>query len=235
MTTAPARCAAFLEPIDSFRRLAMSAQNPLKKFNEILAKEIERANAYEKNGMWEQAKKQWLDLIEYCRLFAKKTPDLKPAMTKMILQKADALMERVNRAEAKLGQLAGTAISKPRKAPKDEDEDVVVNVEIPPVNALKPKNKPGTSNTKTVTKSSAAIKPDDSQKKFIDVGDEHIEVPDDFPLVEITPKEGAFKPAVTPPDKVQLDKTRYPVDGAKPPAKPASKPAAKPGPNKPRT
>ena len=209
----------------------------MKKFNEILAKEIERANAYEKNNMWEEAKKQWLDLIEYCRLFAKKTPELKPAMTKMILQKADALMERVNRSEAKIGVLASATSPKPRKQLKNEDESVVVNVEIPPVDALKPKSKPDTLTTKTVTKSAAAIKPDDTQKKFIAVGDEHIEVPDDFPLVEITPKDGAFKPASTPPDKVQLDKTRFPVDDgkspAKPVAKPAAKPAAKPGPKNP--
>lgn len=215
----------------------MSTPNPLKKFNEILAKEIERANAYEKNGMWEQAKKQWLDLIEYCRLFAKKTPELKLATTKMILQKADALMERVQRAEAKLGQLAGVPKPKPREVQEDEDEAVVVNVETPPVGASKSKSKQGTSTTKAVTKSSANIKTDGAQKKFIAVGDEHIEVPDDFPLVEITPKEGAFKPAKTPPDKVQLDKTRYPIDGTKPSAKsalkPAPKSAAKPGPKKP--
>jgi hypothetical protein len=224
----------------------MSASNPLKKFNEILAKEIERANAYEKNNMWEEAKKQWLDLIEYCRLFAKKTPDLKPAMTKMILQKADALMERVNRAEAKLGVLAGPVIPKQKKQQKTEDESDIINVDIPSVDAVKPKTKPDTPTTKSVTKSAADIKPVDA-KKFIAVGDEHIEVPDDFPLVEITPKEGAFKPASTPPDKVQLDKTRFPVDNAKPAAiapatkpapkpaaKPALKPAAKPGPNKPK-
>jgi len=211
----------------------MSAQNPLKKFNEILAKEIARANAYEKNGLWEQAKKQWLDLIEYCRLFAKKTPDLKPAVTKMILQKADALMERVQHADGKLGQLAGgIPSSNPKKVQENDDESVVIDVENPPVDAVKPRKKTSTS-SKTVTKSSANIKPDDSQKKFIAVGDEHIEVPDDFPLVEITPKEGAFKPAKTPSDKVQLDKTRYPVNDVTPSAKPAKKPAAKPA-NKPK-
>ncbi|HME52818.1 MAG TPA: hypothetical protein VKM55_11415 [Candidatus Lokiarchaeia archaeon] len=216
----------------------MSSQNPLKKFNEILAKEIERANAYEKNGMWEQAKKQWLDLIEYCRLFAKKTEGLKPAMQKMILQKADALMERVQRAESKLGQLAGVSQAKPRKDQEEEDEAVVVNVEVPPTDALKPKSKQGKPAAKAVTKSSANIKTDGAQKKFIAVGEEHIEVPDDFPLVEITPAEGAFKPASAPSDKVEIDTTRYPVDEAKLPAKtakkPAPKPAAKPGPNKPR-
>ncbi|MBN2150410.1 MAG: hypothetical protein JW839_03085, partial [Candidatus Lokiarchaeota archaeon] len=80
-----------------------STQSPLKMFNELLAKEIERANAYEKSGQMEQAKKQWLDIIEYCRLFAKKTAELKPAVVQMILQKADKLLDRVRAIESKLG------------------------------------------------------------------------------------------------------------------------------------
>ncbi|NMC04392.1 MAG: hypothetical protein GYA24_04230, partial [Candidatus Lokiarchaeota archaeon] len=59
-------------------------------------------------------------------------------------------------------------------------------------------------------------------KKFINVGTQNIEVPDDFPLVEITPKD-SFKPPSVPPEKMQIDKTRIDVDDkGKPPGKPST-------------
>nr|MDO8108779.1 hypothetical protein [Candidatus Sigynarchaeota archaeon] len=208
-----------------------STASPLKKFNELLAKEMEKANLYEKNGMWEQAKKQWLDIIEYCRLFAKKTPDLKPAMAKMIQQKADGLMERVQRTEAKISQPSAPPRKEP--APVEDEGPTVVETTPPPEESIKPKVGPF-AKQQPGSDGSPAEAPKGDKKNFINVGNEHIEVPDDFPLVEITPKEGAFKPPSKPSDKVQIDKTKFPVDGEQPPASPSDSKPAKPGSNKPK-
>jgi hypothetical protein len=199
----------------------------LKKFNELLAKEIERANLYEKNGSLEEAKKQWLDVIEYCRLFAKKTPDLKPAVTQMILQKAEKLLDRVRAIESKLGGSVSFHVepSGSGKPLSTEDSPEIVDDGAPakgiqhgsPGTA---RSSPGSSTTKG-----------DADKKFINVGSQNIEVPDDFPLVEITPKD-SFKPPSVPSEKVEIDKTRFNVDDGK---RPPAKPAAKPAPGKPRS
>nr|MDO8087419.1 hypothetical protein [Candidatus Sigynarchaeum springense] len=186
-----------------------STQSPLKKFNELLAKEIERANQYEKSGQLEQAKKQWLDIIEYCRLFAKKTPDLKPALVQMIMQKADKLLERVRAIESKLGGSVSLHIEPSgSKTVPAEDPPAIVDDGVLAGNV-----RPGPPST---TKG-------DADKKFINVGGQNIEVPDDFPLVEITPKD-SFKPPSVPPEKIEIDKTRFSVDdGKNAPAKPAAK------------
>ncbi len=54
-------------------------------------------------------------------------------------------------------------------------------------------------------------KPGGGQKKFIEVGDERVEIPDDFPLIEITPKD-SFKPATTPSEPVEIDSTKHYID-----------------------
>ena len=204
-----------------------SPQNPLKKFNELLAKEIERANAYEKSGSLEQAKKQWLDVIEYCRLFAKKTPDLKPAVTQMILQKADKLLDRVRAIESKLGGSVSYHVEPSgngKPLPADDSPEIVdegapaKGMQPAPKSVVKPS--PGSSSAKG-----------DADKKFINVGSQNIEVPDDFPLVEITPKD-SFKPPSVPPEKMEIDKTRFKVDDGK---GTPGKPTAKPAPGKPRS
>ncbi len=203
------------------------AQNPLKKFNELLAKEIERANLYEKNGSLEEAKKQWLDVIEYCRLFAKKTPDLKPAVTQMILQKADKLLDRVRAIESKLGGSVSFHVepSGNDKSISTDDAPEIVD-DGAPAKAIQtgPPSKAKLSPTPSTTKS-------DADRKFINVGSQNIEVPDDFPLVEITPKD-SFKPPSVPSEKVEIDKTRFNVDDGK---RAPAKPTAKPAPGKPRT
>ncbi len=202
-----------------------SAQSPLKKFNELLAKEIERANAYEKAGSLEQAKKQWLDIIEYCRLFAKKTPDLKPALVQMILQKADKLLDRVRTIESKLGGSVSYHVeSSSGKQLPAEDSPAIVDDEKPARSV-----QPSPSSTTKSAPSPGTAK-GDADKKFINVGNQNIEVPDDFPLVEITPKD-SFKPPSVPPEKMEIDKTRFSVDDGK---KAPTKPAAKPAPGKPR-
>jgi hypothetical protein len=48
--------------------------------------------------------------------------------------------------------------------------------------------------------------------------------------VEITPKD-SFKPPSVPPEKMEIDKTRFNVDDGK---RAPAKPAAKPSPGKPR-
>ncbi len=194
-----------------------SAQSPLKKFNELLAKEIERANVYEKAGSLEQAKKQWLDIIEYCRLFAKKTTDLKPAVVQMILQKADKLLDRVRAIESKLGGSISFHEESSGGKPLPVDDSPAIVDDQAPASASKPASAPGTAKG-------------DADKKFINVGTQNIEVPDDFPLVEITPKD-SFKPPSVPPEKMEIDKTRFSVDDGK---KAPAKPAAKPAPGKPR-
>ncbi|MEX2681182.1 MAG: hypothetical protein Q6373_006250 [Candidatus Sigynarchaeota archaeon] len=202
-----------------------STPSPLKKFNELLAKEIERANAYEKSGQLEQAKKQWLDIIEYCHLFAKKTADLKPAVVQMILQKADKLLDRVRAIESKLGGSVSFHVESSGSKPHPtEDSPAIVDENAPgaglqpgPTIASKPAPVP-------------SIAKGDTDKKFINVGNQNIEVPDDFPLVEITPKD-SFKPPSVPPEKMEIDKTRFSVDDGK---TTTAKPAAKPPPGKPR-
>lgn len=195
-----------------------NAQSPLKKFNELLAKEIERANLYEKNGSLDQAKKQWLDVIEYCRLFAKKTPDLRPAVVQMILQKADKLLDRVRAIESKQRGSVSLHVE-PSGFMKDITGEDVPEIINEASTAVAPKR--DTTGTASHTPAPRASK-DEVEKKFINVGTQNIEVPDDFPLVEITPKD-SFKPPSVPPEKMQIDKTRIDVDDkGKPPGKPST-------------
>ncbi|MHA1369062.1 MAG: hypothetical protein ACTSWN_06260 [Promethearchaeota archaeon] len=71
----------------------------LKEFNMILQSEIQKANKLEESGEYEAAKSKWLDIIEYCKLFANNEPGLKESLREMILEKSKGLMGRVERIE----------------------------------------------------------------------------------------------------------------------------------------
>ena len=74
----------------------------LKKFNIVIKAAIQKAQLYEKNELWHKARDEWLDIIEYCLLFADKTSNLKKSTKEMISEKAQNLMKRVDKIDEKI-------------------------------------------------------------------------------------------------------------------------------------
>jgi hypothetical protein len=173
----------------------------LKKFNEIVSKEIEQAKLYEKNQLWKKAKQEWLDIIEYCLLFAKKTPNLKPNTAKMIIDKAQGLLTKAEQLDAKI---------------KEEEYTASMGAKlVPPVGMEEPKIVDEEEEQDlTSTEGESPPSPEESGPtggSSINVGDQAIDVPDDFPLKEITPKDSFREPKVKP-DRTTIDSTKYYMD-----------------------
>lgn len=207
----------------------------LKKFNQIIQEEIKKAHLYEKNDMWKSARKTWLDIIEYCLLFAKKTPGLKKDVARMITNKANKLMERVERIDDKIAeeeldagmpatpfqQDASKTVMEEREQHM-EGETVYTEPEIQDLPApassgdlqeqfTEPKEEREEVNEIADEPPSIGTNLQGDDPQFIEVGDVKIEIPDDFPLKEI-PRKDSFKPPDSEPDPVQIDKTREYVE-----------------------
>ena len=56
---------------------------------------LKKARMLEKQGSLAKAKIQWLDIIEYCRLFVQKTPNLSLKVRNMIIGKAEEFKKHV--------------------------------------------------------------------------------------------------------------------------------------------
>lgn len=174
----------------------------LKKFNEIISTEIERARKYEDNEFWHEAKKIWLDLIEYCMLFAKKTPDLKTSIADMIISKAQNLIKRVDRIDEKI-RFEKIELKQSVDSPAQADEDLFVIEDEEPEQSDQLKVSPSVSEKHETM--------EDESNKIINVGEEEINIPDDFPLIEITPSD-SFQPPKIVPEKQEIDRTVEIID-----------------------
>lgn len=176
----------------------------LKKFNMVIKEAIQKAQLYEKNELWHKARNQWLDIIEYCLLFADKTTDLKRTTKEMISEKAQNLMKRVDQIDEKISveeiadepevealtdEEATIPVAGEGKPPEIQDSDVSIDHEDDSI---------------TIVDDAAEAE----DKKFVEIGEEKIEIPDDFPLIEITPKD-SFKPAEVESEKMQIDSTKH--------------------------
>ncbi|MHA1680193.1 MAG: hypothetical protein ACTSUE_04245 [Promethearchaeota archaeon] len=194
----------------------------LKTFNKIIQEEIQKAHLFEKNKLWKRAKNSWLDIIEYCILFAKKTPNLKDDVASMILNKANKLMDRVKKIE---NEIADEEMTPPRAVEHVEDVHEPPRVESPVQSSEDESEYPGTpvsdqgssifsptipqfrDDGTAEMKRPVDAKGGRGEESFIKVGDVKIDIPDDFPLVEITPKD-SFKPPEESSSKVEVDTTR---------------------------
>nr|MDO8117929.1 hypothetical protein [Candidatus Sigynarchaeota archaeon] len=191
----------------------------LNKFNGIVTVEIQRATNHEKKGEWREAREAWLDIIEYCLLFARKTPELKIGTSRMIIEKAQKLMARVETIDEKIraerlystpheptGALNFLSPGPGEEPPKEAAMVYQANEKQQDLNGqlkaaiekMEPARKEGSKSS--------------DGKNFIEVGEERIEIPDNFPLIEITPKD-SFKPAAVTSERLEIDSTKHYVDG----------------------
>lgn len=187
----------------------------LKQFNEIISAEIERAHEFERNNLWKNARQVWLDICEYCLLFARKTPGLKTATAKMIITKAEKLMERVARIDEKIEAEQLAAVPEPPMPRHDAMPIMPAGQAMQPDHDLEARPSREDHDTDSRGPGPSADPTSraggDRGSKIIEVGDEDIAIPDDFPLIEITPKN-SFKPASIPPEPTRIDSTKHPVD-----------------------
>ncbi|MFX0100069.1 MAG: hypothetical protein ACFFCS_10855 [Candidatus Hodarchaeota archaeon] len=177
----------------------------LKKFNIVIKEAIRKAQLYEKNELWHKARDEWLDIIEYCLLFADKTPDIKRSTKEMISEKAQNLMKRVDKIDEKITVEEITESPAVEAQISDEDQATI---------GIEDSGSSDTSisiNDEQDTITIVDDTPAPKEKKFVEIGEEKIEIPDDFPLIEITPKD-SFKPAEVASEKVKIDSTIHYVD-----------------------
>ncbi|MHA1793275.1 MAG: hypothetical protein ACTSVI_11565, partial [Promethearchaeota archaeon] len=184
--------------------------------NSILQQEVKKAKILEENKRFDEAKSLWLDIIEYSILFAEKTPELKEETASMIKDKANALMAHVKELESFINEKKNDAQKNNEIMPELENKiNKKSNDAFKEQEKLEDKSKvenddkeehSNINNAKEENISQEKIAKDDS-KKFIEVGTEKITIPNDFPLVEITPDD-SFKPPEIQPEKIQIDKVR---------------------------
>lgn len=221
----------------------------IKHFNQVVASGIQVARRLEDENNWPAAKQQWLDVVEYCLLFVKKTPGLSDKLKRLIVEKSDAFVARVKRIEEKIKvekldyedgdeatllrmttNFPSTPASETEPPGDDashsphpfneeafDEQDDVASIETGEPAGAAPVEEQIEGEgeiTEGVGDGFSTAGQDEINAgggRSITVGDTVIDIPDDFPLIEITPPD-SFKPASVEHETMEIDKTSYPVE-----------------------